>query len=57
MALRLRERVFLIGAGLVLGLAALQILLFGFGRDQGIYAVVGSGILRGEMPYRDLWDF
>ncbi len=38
-------------------LAALQILLFSFGRDQGIYAVVGEGLLRGQVPYRDLWDF
>jgi len=38
-------------------LAALQILLFPFGRDQGIYALVGEGILHGKVPYRDLWDF
>ena len=37
--------------------SALSIATFSFGRDQGIYAVVGDGILRGEMPYRDLWDF
>jgi hypothetical protein len=35
----------------------LQILLFGFGRDQGIYAVVGEAVLSGKMPYRDAWDF
>jgi hypothetical protein len=34
-----------------------QILLFGFGRDQGIYAVVADGIAAGRMPYRDVWDF
>lgn len=34
-----------------------QILLFGFGRDQGIYAVVADGIQSGKMPYRDVWDF
>lgn len=34
-----------------------QILLYGFGRDQGIYAVVADAVLRGEMPYRDAWDF
>ena len=44
-------------AWLVVGLCALQILLFSFGRDQGIYALVGDGILRGKLPYRDLWDF
>jgi len=37
--------------------SCLQILLFSFGRDQSIYAVVGEGILSGQVPYRDLWDF
>lgn len=36
---------------------AVLIATFSFGRDQSIYAVVGRGILRGELPYRDLWDF
>src|SRR5687768_6854726 len=45
------------GAWLVVALSALQILLFGFGRDQGIYATVGRGVVEGLMPYRDLWDF
>jgi hypothetical protein len=35
----------------------LQILTFGYGRDQGIYAMVARAITRGEMPYRDAWDF
>ena len=42
---------------IVIGLSALQILVFSFGRDQGIYALVGEGILHGQVPYRDLWDF
>jgi len=37
--------------------AAIQILLFSFGRDQGIYAMVASGLLDGKLPYRDVWDF
>jgi hypothetical protein len=37
--------------------SALLILTFSFGRDQSIYAVVGDGILHGEVPYRHLWDF
>jgi len=41
----------------VIALAAFQILLFPFGRDQGIYALIGEGILKGLVPYRDLWDF
>jgi hypothetical protein len=36
---------------------ALLILTFSFGRDQGIYAVVGDGLLHGRVPYKDLWDF
>lgn len=41
----------------VIAMSALQILMFGFGRDQGIYAVVGDAVLDGRMPYRDAWDF
>jgi hypothetical protein len=49
---------FLAGAAWgVVVLCSLQILLFGFGRDQGIYAVVGDAVLSGQMPYRDAWDF
>lgn len=35
----------------------LQFIVFSFGRDQSIYAVLGDGILHGKLPYRDLWDF
>jgi hypothetical protein len=41
----------------VINLSCLQILLFAFGRDQGIYAVVADGLFSGHLPYRDLWDF
>jgi len=34
-----------------------NLLLFEYGRDQGIYAVVGNAIVRGGAPYRDAWDF
>jgi 4-amino-4-deoxy-L-arabinose transferase-like glycosyltransferase len=34
-----------------------QILMFRYGRDQGIYATVADTVLRGGMPYRDAWDF
>jgi len=34
-----------------------QILVFSFGRDQGIYANVAEGVLNGDVPYRDRWDF
>ncbi|MBK9258264.1 MAG: glycosyltransferase family 39 protein [Polyangiaceae bacterium] len=35
----------------------IQILLYGHGRDQGIYSVVARTVLEGGMPYRDAWDF
>jgi hypothetical protein len=35
---------------------SLLILTFPFGRDQGIFAVIGEGLLNGQVPYRDLWD-
>ena len=46
-------------AGCVLAIAFLlaQLLCFGYGRDQGIYAVVARAMLDGGMPYRDAWDF
>ncbi len=34
-----------------------QVLVFSFGRDQGIYAQVASSMLEGQVPYRDSWDF
>jgi hypothetical protein len=43
-----------------LGLCAVllfQLLLFHYGRDQGIFAVVADFLVRGEVPYRDVWDF
>jgi hypothetical protein len=46
-----------VAAWVVVIAASLQILMFPFGRDQGIYALLGEGILRGQVPYRDLWDF
>jgi Dolichyl-phosphate-mannose-protein mannosyltransferase len=42
---------------LVVALSSLNILLYSFGRDQGIYGVVADSILQGGMPYRDAWDF
>ncbi len=42
---------------LVVAFASLQILLFSFGRDQGIYGLVADVMLKGGMPYRDAWDF
>ena len=49
----------LLVAGCVIGIAflLLQLLTFGHGRDQGIYAMVARIIAAGKMPYRDAWDF
>jgi hypothetical protein len=47
----------LVASWTLITFACIQILLFSFGRDQGIYAVVGDGILHGKQPYRDVWDF
>lgn len=41
----------------VVAFAALLIATFDYGRDQGIYALVARSVLRGDMPYRDAWDF
>lgn len=51
------DRILIALLGIVSSLALLQILLMGFGRDQGIYAVVADAVLSGGMPYRDAWDF
>lgn len=44
-------------AWITIAFSALQILMYSFGRDQSIYAMVGSGLLQGQLPYRDVWDF
>jgi hypothetical protein len=46
--------------GLACGLAAMhliQLVDFGFGRDQAIYALGADAIWKGGAPYRDVWDF
>ena len=49
----------MVAAIALLGAAYLlcHLIAFEYGRDQGIYAVVADGVLRGEAPYRDVWDF
>src|SRR5213595_2969770 len=56
-AVRDPEQLLAIVCWVVVAAASLSILLFSFGRDQGIYAVVADTILKGGMPYRDAWDF
>jgi hypothetical protein len=51
------ERVLAAVCLLIVAFLLLQILTFGYGRDQGIYAMVARAVLAGRMPYRDAWDF
>src|SRR5579864_9389011 len=39
------------------GFLLANLLCFGYGRDQGIYAVVGHAITLGGAPYKEAWDF
>lgn len=41
---------------IVIILVNLPVLNQPFGRDQGIFAYIGDGILNGSVPYRDSWD-
>jgi hypothetical protein len=54
---RLADRLLLAACLLAIAFLLLQILTYGYGRDQGIYAMVGRALLQGKMPYRDAWDF
>jgi hypothetical protein len=51
------ELAVLAGCGLLALYLLGHLLLFQYGRDQGIYAVVARTILEGGVPYRDAWDF
>ena len=42
--------------GIFVLLLMLPGLFFGPGQDQGIFMVIGRGILHGQTPYLDLWD-
>ncbi len=48
-----RQRLLIVA--LVVGLA-LPTVLYPLGRDQGMYANIGAVILRGGLPYIDMWD-
>lgn len=50
------ERSIEIAAWIVVIFACSQILMFPFGRDQGVFATIADTILAGGMPYRDAWD-
>ena len=51
------DRVLVVACFLAIAFFLLNIVLFRYGRDQGIYAVVADTMLRGGAPYRDAWDF
>ncbi len=51
-----REWLWLIGVLAVVTLAALPVLTYPLGRDQGEFATIGRGILNGRVPYVDLWN-
>ncbi len=56
-AVRRNDRIVQIGCALVIAFSLAELLTYGYGRDQGIYAMVARAILAGKMPYRDAWDF
>jgi hypothetical protein len=51
-----RDRMLLTALLLAVTLAALPILTYPLGRDQGEFATIGRGILDGRVPYVDLWN-
>src|SRR5882724_939068 len=57
LAIRDPDQWLAIACWIVVAFSSLSILLFSFGRDQGIYGVVADVMLKGGMPYRDAWDF
>ena len=54
---RWANRALVVGCLAVIAFMLLQIVWFGHGRDQGIYAMVARALLEGKAPYRDAWDF
>jgi len=54
---RSADRALLVGVGVLLLVGLVLLLGYGYGRDQGIYAVVAGAIVRGGAPYLDAWDF
>lgn len=57
-AVQVRLEAAVLGGCVLLSLYLIgQLLLFQYGRDQGIYAVVARTMVEGGLPYRDAWDF
>src|ERR1700691_4579104 len=53
---RQRTRAWLLGGLAVVLLRAVPNLRYPIGRDQATFCVIGQGLLRGQLLYRDLWD-
>jgi hypothetical protein len=51
------ERALFALLGLLTAVLLAQLLQYGYGRDQAIYSLVADAMLRGDAPYRDVWDF
>jgi 4-amino-4-deoxy-L-arabinose transferase-like glycosyltransferase len=51
-----RSRIWLFAALAAVFLRALPNLRYPIGRDQATYYLIGQGLLRGHLLYRDLWD-
>jgi hypothetical protein len=52
-----RDAAVLAAAAAAILVSLVQLIDFGYGRDQGIFAMVARTILDGGVPYRDAWDF
>jgi hypothetical protein len=55
-ATRTRDRLWILLTALLVTALLLPSLLYPFGRDQAVFAYVGSVMARGGLPYRDAWD-
>ena len=51
-----RSRAWLLAALVFVLFRAIPNLSFPIGRDQATYSLIGEGLLRGRVLYRDLWD-
>lgn len=54
---RFFDRALLIAAFGALAFLLANIVLYRYGRDQGIYAIVAEAMVTGGAPYKDAWDF
>jgi len=51
-----RDAALMCACVLAMGFLLAQLLDFGYGRDQGVFAIIGRTIVHGGVPYRDAWD-